>query len=251
MVQRPEVPTLARRSAATDPAEDLPRIQAGGFGATVEACAYEDDPGNPGQRRLWLVSMVASRQATDAIWSALVGGKGALLSLRGFDQVRPCVLAPEGPRGWPAPVVKLRQSQLSHCLIHPRSAGFGHDRTDFLLIPRLDPRGAEAAADPTAAERAREELVEQYFRFLNRRVDTPLHPSWAAWLWERALRREEAVELASYGLAAYRCTPDLAALAVDVPAAVADGTLTVCPTDGDETEAVRRGAGVVPGLAAA
>lgn len=250
-MQRLDIATSMRRSAATDPADDLPRIQAGGFGATVEACAYDDDPANPAQKRLWLVSLFASRQAVDAIWSALIGGKAAMLSLRGYDQVRPCVLASEGPRGWPAPVVKLRESPLSHCLIHPRSAHYGHDRTDFLLVPRLDARGTEAAIDPAVAARACEELVEQHYRFLNRRIDTPLHPSWAAWLWERALRRGEAVELESYGLAAYRCTPDTATLAADVPEAVANGALTVPPTDGGEPEPVAIGASPAPRVAAA
>jgi hypothetical protein len=122
-------PPRRRRCAASDDADDIPRIQAGGFGAIVEACAFEDDPGTPGQGRLWILSLLASRQAVDAIWGALITGKTVLLSLQGFGQVRPCALAGgpagEGPRGWPAPVVKLRESQLSHCLIHPRCAHYG------------------------------------------------------------------------------------------------------------------------------
>ncbi len=43
---------LLHRRAATDDASDLPRIQAGGFGATVEAYALDDDPGVRGQARL-------------------------------------------------------------------------------------------------------------------------------------------------------------------------------------------------------
>lgn len=39
---------LPRRCAATDNPADLPRLQAGGFGATVEAYAIDDDPSVPG-----------------------------------------------------------------------------------------------------------------------------------------------------------------------------------------------------------
>ena len=44
-----------RRRATADDAADLPRIQVGGFGATVDAYALDDDPGVRGQARLWLV----------------------------------------------------------------------------------------------------------------------------------------------------------------------------------------------------
>ncbi len=215
-----------RRCAATDDAADLPRIQAGGFGATVEAYALDEDPGVRGQARLWLVSLLASRQAVEAIWAALITGKTALLSARALGPARPCALAPEGPRGWPSPIVKLRESTLAHGLIHPRSAHYAHERADFLLVPRLDPRGAEAA-DPLVAAQAWAALTAQHFRFLNWRVDTPLHPAWATWLWTRAVDRGEAVELDSYGLAAYRCMPNVAALTADVQVGIRAGELPV------------------------
>lgn len=227
-----------RRCAATDDAGDLPRLQACGFGATVEAYALDEDPGVRGQARLWLVSLLASRQAVEAIWATLITGKTALLSTRGIGPARPCALAPEGPRGWPSPIVKLRESTLAHCLIHPRSAHYAHERADFLLVPRLDPRGAEAASDPLVAAQARAALTAQHFRFLNRRVDTPLHPAWAAWLWTRAVDRGEAVELDAYGLAAYRCMPDVAALTADVQAGVRAGELPVPPVDGNDVDMV-------------
>jgi hypothetical protein len=228
-----------RRCAATDDPADLPRLQAGGFGATVEAYALDGDPGCPGQARLWLVSLLASRQAVEAIWAALVTGKTALLSTRALGPARPCALAPEGPRGWPSPIVKLRESALAHGLIHPRSAHYAHDRADFLLVPRLDPRGAESV-DPLVAARAWAALTTQHFRFLNRRVDTPLHPAWATWLWERAVRRGEAAELDSYGLAAYRCAPDVAALTADVQAGIRAGDLPVLSVSEGEVGDVAR-----------
>lgn len=231
---QPVIAPSRRRCAATDDAADLPRLQVGGFGATVEAYALDEDPGVRGQARLWLVSLLASRQAVEAIWAALITGKTALLSARGIGPARPCTLASEGPRGWPSPIVKLHESTLAHCLIHPRSAHYAHDRADFLLIPRLDPRGVEAASDPLVATQARAALAAQHFRFLNRRVETPLHPAWAAWLWMRAVNRGEAVELDSYGLAAYRCMPDVAALTAAVQDGVRAGELPVPPVDGGD-----------------
>jgi len=224
-------PRLPRRYAATDAAADLPRLQVGGFGATVEAYALDDDPSVPGQARLWLVSLIASRQAVEAIWAALVTGKTALLSTRAVGPACPCTLAPEGPRGWQSPIVRLRESALAHCLIHPCAAYYANDRADFLLIPRLDPRGMEAIADPLVAAMVWAALAEQHFRFLNRRVDTPLHPAWAAWLWERALRCGEVTELDSYGLAAYRCVPDTVALIIDVQSGIRSGELLVPTAD--------------------
>ncbi len=58
------------------------------------------------------------------------------------------------------------------------------------------------------------------YRFLNRRVDLPLHPSWAGWLWERGLDANEIEALESLGVHAYRCRPDPSALQEDVSQAV-------------------------------
>ena len=55
----------------------------------------------------------------------------------------------------------------------------------------------------------------------------PLHAAWAGWLWERALRCGEATELDSYGMAAYRCVLDVAALTADVQAGIRCGNLVV------------------------
>lgn len=66
-----------------------------------------------------------------------------------------------------------------------------------------------------------------HYRFLNRRLDLPLHPSWATWLWERALRTREAVPLESRGLCAYRCVPNPEGLAEDITSAVGRGSLRI------------------------
>jgi hypothetical protein len=88
-------------------------------------------------------------------------------------------------------------------LLVPEAALVGADRPDFVIFPR-----------------APEEAAALHYRFLNRRQDLPLHPAWADWLWERAVRHGEAAPLESRGLHAYRCTPNAQELANDLSAAV-------------------------------
>lgn len=71
---------------------------------------------------------------------------------------------------------------------------------------------------PTA--RSEDEAPSLHYRFLNRRLDLPLHPSWAAWLWERGLSAGEVEALESVGVHAYRCRPDSAALQRDISEAL-------------------------------
>lgn len=93
---------------------------------------------------------------------------------------------------------------------------FTADRADFLLLPRTP-----------------EEAPRLHARFLDRRLDVPLHPTWADWLWERARRTSEATALDSQGCTAYQCLPDRAALARDIGVAIRAGTLVV-PADPDQ-----------------
>ena len=90
---------------------------------------------------------------------------------------------------------------------------------------------APPAPDRSAWRTDRVPLPIRHYRFLNRRVDLPLHQTWADWLWERALRRGEAAALETYGLdgPAYRCAPNPKHLRADISAAVASGALTVGP----------------------
>jgi hypothetical protein len=71
------------------------------------------------------------------------------------------VLAPEGPRAWRFATASLPGAAGYHGVLVPDAARFGSDRADFRLLPR----SAEQAPD-------------LHFRFLNRRVDLPLHQDW-------------------------------------------------------------------------
>src|SRR4051812_39069657 len=78
----------------------LPVLQAGGFGASVDAFAWEpDSDGNPLRMRPWIISLLGSQQAVKALWALLIKGETASLSFEA-GSARFCALAPEGARGW-------------------------------------------------------------------------------------------------------------------------------------------------------
>ena len=103
-----------------------------------------------------------------------------------------------------------------HGLLVPEAAFYTSEHSDFLLFPRN-----------------LEEAANLHYRFLNRRLDLPLHASWATWLWERALGLGEAVELEALGIYAYRCRPQAQSLAVDLSEAIRHGTLHCLGTEDD------------------
>ena len=219
----PPAPTADRAAdAAARPAEPtpLPILDAGGFAANVDAFAWEPEPDPAARRmRLWFVSMLGPQQALKAIWARLLKGELATLG-RGLGNVNFCALAPEGPRAWRTFTASLPMAAGHQLVLLPDAARCTAARDDFLLLPRTP-----------------EEAPPLHVRFLDRRVDLPLHASWDGWLWERALRTGEAVALEADGIGAYRCTPNPEALAADVSAAVRAGVLdaadgAAAPPDG-------------------
>ena len=189
----------------------FPLLQAGGFTATVDAFASEPDPDPAARRlRLWFLSLLGSKQSLKALWARLLKGEPATLSREALGQAHVCVLAPEGPRTWRVYWASLAAAAGHQLVLLPEAARYGAAREDFLLLPR-----AEAEAP----------LL--HVRFLDRRVDLPLHVGWHGWLWERALRTGEAVPLEAEGIRAYRCTPNSDALATELSAAVRGGVLRV------------------------
>ncbi len=187
----------------------LPVLGAGGFSATVDAFAWEPDP-DPAARqmRLWAISLLGPQQAVKALWARLVKGELATLSFEDRGETRFCALAPEGPRGWRFFSASLPAAAGYQGVLVPETALYGSDRKEFVLLPR-----------------AGEEAASLHYRFMNRRLDLPLHPRWATWLWQRALQAGEAVPLESRGLGAYRCAPNPEALADELSAAVGHGVL--------------------------
>lgn len=182
----------------------LPVLDAGGFSASVDAFAWEPDPDPTARRmRLWFLSLLGPQQSLKALWARLLKGDLATLSRVAVGQVQFCALAPEGPRAWRSHTASLPTAAGHQLVLLPEAARHAAAMDSFLLLPRAE---AEAA--------------QLYFRFLDRRVDLPLHVSWCQWLWERALQAGEAVPLETQGICAYRCSAPDDALAADLSAAV-------------------------------
>lgn len=207
MIAGCESDSKRRAEGRTVETETLPVLQAAGFSASVDVFAWEPDPAAR-QMRLWLLSLLGPQESVKALWARLIKGETATLSFEDLGDAHFCALAPEGPRGWRFFTANLRAAAGYHGLLVPEAALYGGERTDFLLLVRR-----------------LEEAPMLHYRFLNRRLDLPLHPSWVTWLWDRALGSGEAIALESRGLSAYRCVPNAERLAVDLGAAIADGTL--------------------------
>ena len=176
-------------------------IRAAGFTATVDACARDEG-------QLWFLSLLGSQQAVRALWARLVKGETAYLSQDELTGGSPCWLAREAWGTWHFYGARLPSSSAHHGMLVPNLAVYACDRQEFLLLARSE-----------------EEAPALHYRFLNRRVDLPLHPSWAAWLWERGLNAGEVNALESMGVHAYRCGPGACALQEDLSQAIQRGRL--------------------------
>lgn len=195
--------------ASSKATKSLPVLHAGGFSASVDAYACEPDPNSTArQARLWFLSLLGPKESVRALWAQMVKGETATLSFGDLGSALFCSLAPEGLRGWRFYTANLRAVAGYHGLLVPEAALYAGERSDFLLLVR---KPAEAPA--------------LHHRFLNRRLDLPLHPDWARWLWERALSTGEAIALESLRLHAYRCVPNRDALAADLTLAIRRGAL--------------------------
>src|SRR5581483_205206 len=127
------MPTCTPSPAAD--AASLPVLQAGGFGASVDAFAWEPDPDPAARRmRLWFVSLLGPQQALKALWARLVKGEIATLSREALGQVRFCALAPEGPRAWRSFTASLPAAAAHQLVLLPEAARLTAPREDFVLL---------------------------------------------------------------------------------------------------------------------
>jgi hypothetical protein len=207
-------PPIVATAAESLGQSELPVLQTEGFSATVDAFAGEEDnDASTPRMRLWFLSLLGSQQAVKALWARLVRGDVATMRFPapgGLGRARFCALAPEGPRRWRFYTAGLPASAGYQGVLVPEAARFSTERAEFVLLPRNI-----------------EEAPALHYRFVNRRLDVPIHPAWARWLWERALRTGEAVPLEAAGLLAYRCAPIVEPLASDLSAAVRRGELDI------------------------
>ena len=178
-------------------------IRIAGFTATVDACARDDG-------QVWFLSLLGNQQSVRALWARLVKGETAYLSEDEIGGGSPCWLASEAWGTWRFYAARLASGAAYHGMLVPEVAAYACDRGDFLLLARRE-----------------DEAPALHYRFLNRRLDLPLHPSWAGWLWERGLREGDVEGLESIGVQAYRCRPDPAGLQEDISEAVRRRALAV------------------------
>jgi hypothetical protein len=150
-------------------------IRAAGFTATVDACARDDG-------QFWFLSLLGNQQSVRALWARLVKGETAYLSEDELGGGSPCWLASEAWGTWRFYSARLPSGAAHHGLLVPELAAYACDRRDFLLLARGE-----------------EQAPALHYRFLNRRLDLPLHPSWAGWLWERGLNGDEVEALEGEG----------------------------------------------------
>ncbi len=196
---------------ALDP-QDLHTISAGGFSATADAFARDEDT-----QGLWFLSMVGSQTALKAIWASLLKQPpDAAHIIRGVDGTAPsgnyqrCVVPHDTVGTWTTKIARLPVSGGWHALVYTKQAEFSFERDDFLLLARSE-----------------DEAPNLHHHFLDRRSPLPLHRSWADWLWRKGLRSGAIVPLQSSGVVAYRCSPNAERLREDLSEAVAEGRLTL------------------------
>ena len=199
---------------------EMPRLSAAGFSAYVDTFAFaEHEVYGQHEIVLYFLSLLGPQQSIRALWARLLKNELVSLAWDGARLTRMGRLAPLGPKQWRMHSASLPSAAGHQLVLAPSLALATTEGTQFLILPR---RAEEAAA--------------LHYRFLNRRADLPLHPSWDGWLWSRALDEGEAQPLSARGLLAFRCTPDMAALTRDVSRAIRERRLTLP----DDTQARER-----------
>ena len=195
-----------------DVGDQLYTISAGGFSATVDAFARDEQT-----EGLWFLSMLGSQTAVKAIWAALLKQPPeAAFLIRGADGLphsggyERCLVPEETIGTWTTKIARLPSSGGWQAMVYTKLAEFRFERDEFLLL----------APDEDAAPAL-------HRRFLDRRSDLPLPPDWADWLWRTGLRHETIVPLESVGIAAYRCVPNHDLLREELSQAVASGRLSL------------------------
>ena len=142
-------------------------IRAAGFGAAVDACVTE-------RREIWFLSLLGNQQSIRALWARVVKGEMAYLAEDQFAGGVPFWLATGARQQCRFHVIRLPASGAHHALLVPDAALYAAEQREFLLLARTT-----------------EEAPTLHYRFLNRRLDLPLHPSWAEWLWRRGVENGE------------------------------------------------------------
>ena len=257
----PELKAWAEKRAATHgprtgpavppsaPAIEKPsfRISGGGFTAQVDAYALQPSSGPDSENRLWFLSIVGPQTSVRAVRANLLNHppKPSFLAenipaeyqpkqedlfaengenpppkapkrlppeLQERYRERPVFLGDYGTGNWQTPQMSLPRTGAQHALLWPRLARPEHPPVDgkwtFLLL----------CQDPATA-------AERYMNYLSRRARLPLLPQWQEWLWKQAIMNYSALKLESFGIHAWLCHGNDAALHQQVKEALQAGEL--------------------------
>lgn len=177
----------------------LPKVSSGGFTAYVDAVAWESQSYGYGYNKttydnLHFLSMLGPTQTVRALWARAMAGEKLLLT--GLDDREISVsLGYIVKDTW-----KLTQRPL------PNATGSSHLIIAHVKANYLNPNRHEWYTFP----RNEAEAPLLFYRFLDRRITVPLHPSWMGWLWALALKKEWAKPLRTFAadgrfVAAYKC----------------------------------------------
>ena len=196
------------------------RLACGGFHVDVASVALSTGAGQE-TTGMWFLSAVGTQQSCRTIAAKMLKAtpENAVLHPNQaatkeqwpwrFNVAR----HPGCPPGWASQVKRLPETRAWHLVILPRIAEYNRDEPQFLML------------SPTEDLPGTKTLAALHYRYVDRRTREPIHPSWAEWLWDRALRQEEAVRLDGTGHPAWLCAPDMPLLAKDISEAIAQGLL--------------------------
>lgn len=174
----------------------FPTLSAGGFRAYIDLLACASTSWGV---RIHALSLFGHKTAVDAIRSRLRMGKGAIL--------------PDD--------ASARLGHPETFLTHVRKAG---DITHATLL--RDPRTL-SVSDFLILVRDGEDPARRFHRICDTFITTPLHPNWAAWLWQWAAEHNVLDELSCTGGSAWQCAVDEEALETAVSHAIKTGALTI------------------------
>ena len=194
---------------------------AGGFSAFSDAMLYDREAS-----QVWFLSMLGALTSVRAIWASIVKNPPDTLHIlpeKEDEEDRPDYIRLQVPSftfgTWTMKVARLNVSGGWHLIAYTRLAEYSSDlpeRKDFLL---------------TSFSGSQEELVRNHYRFLDRKIELPVHESWADWLWERGLAEDEIRPLTGHNMAGYYCLIEEDSLREDICKAVKQGKLRVDEED--------------------
>jgi hypothetical protein len=243
--------------------EPFNKIRLGGMSADLEGYAFQiDTNGERPIAYLWYVSMVGHKTAVQAIWAGLVNNppQSVVLYCETYENAnetsendsqketgrKPIMVQPaEGPRtgGWnffkcQLPAACAFQGVLLPYIAYLNTPPARNRKTnsatnpgssEFLLL-QSDLPHSRNSSNRQPSQSDRDTLLQNlYYTRLNALVDLPLHPLWAANLWQRALENGEISRLESAGIEAYLCRkPEEEVLQQEVSDLIQLGKLS-CP----------------------